>query len=716
MSELRFNPMLGTWTMVASHRQNRPQMPKNWCPFCPGSGKVPESYDVHKYDNDFPALSASPPEPDPVGSDFYKAVPAYGACEVILYSSDHTKTLHELPVPHIRKLVDLWVDRVADLSSRPTSKYVMPFENRGEEIGVTMPHPHGQIYAYSWIPQKIEVELQNAKKHHDATGECLVCRMNREEAEFGERIVFENESFYAYIPFFTDYPYGVFVTAKAHRPRITDLTDAEKTDLADILKVVTGTFDRIFNRPFPYMMAIHQNPVNSPEWKEAEGYYHFHIEFYTPLRAKRLIKYYATSETGAWAAANVAAVEAKAAEVRNAKLAYLADEDRPRFLKEFKAEFFKRYGKGDVALFSSPARINVIGEHIDYNGGKVFPAAIDRFLYLAVRKRADSKIVYDDLRFPGRMEFNLGDDFRYVKENGYANYLNGIVKLLRDGGHQVDRGFEILMFSNIPAGGGVSSSAALEVGFAWALKELFGLNLDRVEAAKLGQRSEHEFMNVKCGIMDQFSVAMGKKDQAMLLDTSNLEYRYVPLELGEYWIVVMNTNKKRELADSKYNERLGECMAGLAELKKHAKIDALCELSSEAFAPLASKIADETIRRRVRHCVTENERVREAVAALEAGNLARLGELLAASHVSLRDDYEVTGLELDTLFEEARKAEGCIGARMTGAGFGGCAIALVKKGAVKGFIEKVGAAYREKTSLEADFFACECGDGAMRIE
>lgn len=715
MSELRFNPMLGTWTMVASHRQNRPQMPKDWCPFCPGSGKVPDSYVVHKYDNDFPALSANPPAPDPVGSDFYKTSPAYGACEVILYSSDHSKTLHELPVPHIRKLVDLWIERVAELSGRPTSKYVMPFENRGEEIGVTMPHPHGQIYAYSWIPQKIEVELQNARKHHDATGECLVCRMNREEAEFAERIVFENESFYAYIPFFTDYPYGVFVTSKAHRPRIGDLTDAERTDLADILKVVTGSFDHIFNRPFPYMMAIHQNPVNSPEWKDAEGYYHFHIEFYTPLRAKRLIKYYATSETGAWAAANVAAVEAKAAEVRNAKLAFLADTDRPRFLEEFKAEFAKRYGGGPVALFASPARVNVIGEHIDYNGGKVFPAAIDRYLYIAIRKRTDSAIVYDDLRFPGVMRFDVKDDFAYVKENGYANYLNGIVKLLRDGGHGFDSGFELLMFSNIPAGGGVSSSAALEVGFAWALSDLFGFAVDRVTVAKLGQRSEHEFMNVKCGIMDQFSVAMGKKDNAILLDTATLKYRYVPLAVGDYRIVVMNTNKKRELADSKYNERLGECMTGLAELKKHAKIDALCELTPETFAPLAARLADETIRRRVRHCVTENARVNEAVAALEAGNLNRLGELLAASHASLRDDYEVTGLELDTLADEANRAEGCIGARMTGAGFGGCAIALVHRDFVKGFIGKVGAAYREKTGLEADFFACEPGDGVTRL-
>ena len=170
MAELRFNPLLGTWTMVASNRQNRPQMPKGWCPFCPGSGKVPEQYDVYKYDNDFPVLSQNPPEPDKVGSDFYLTKPSYGACEVLLYSSDHEKTLHELTVPHIRKLVDLWAARCTENAKVASNKYIMPFENKGEEIGVTMPHPHGQIYAYSWIPQKIQVELDNARAHHAAHG------------------------------------------------------------------------------------------------------------------------------------------------------------------------------------------------------------------------------------------------------------------------------------------------------------------------------------------------------------------------------------------------------------------------------------------------------------------------------------------------------------------------------------------------------------------
>jgi galactokinase len=703
--------------MVAANRQNRPQMPKDWCPFCPGSGKVPDSYVVHKYDNDFPVLSANPPVPDDVGSDFYAVKPASGACEVILYSSDHKKTLGELPVPHIRKLVDLWVERCVALGSNATNKYIMPFENKGEEIGVTMPHPHGQIYAYSWIPQKLQVELDNAVSHHKKTGECLICRMNREEASFAKRIVFENGSFVAYLPFFTDYPYGVFIVAKNHRNYLSDLAPTERDDLAEVLKIVTGSFDRIFDRPFPYMMVVHQNPVNSPEYDAAKEAYHLHIEFYTPLRGKRVIKYYASSESGAWAAANVASVETTAAEIRRAKLAYLADNDTVLLKKELLSEFTARFGVSDddISIFASPARINIIGEHIDYNGGKVFPAAIDRYLYLMIRRRSDTKIVYDDLRFAGERSFDINDAFAYNKDDDYANYLNGILKIMKDRGYSFDSGFDLLMFSTIPAGGGVSSSAALEVGFAYAVSETYGFGIDRVSLALMGQESEHTFMNVQCGIMDQFAVAMGKKDNAILLDCDTLEYRYVPLELGDYRIVVMNTNKKRQLADSKYNERYGECMTGLSIIQAHTNIKNLCEMTPSEFEKRAKTIVDATVRRRVKHCAYENDRVKSAVIALEKGNLEALGNLLYESHISLRDDFEVTGHELDSLYEEARRTPGCIGARMTGAGFGGCAIAFVRADAVSEFVTRVADGYRNRTGLEASFFACKSGDGVFRM-
>ena len=384
--------------------------------------------------------------------------------------------------------------------------------------------------------------------------------------------------------------------------------------------------------------------------------------------------------------------------------------------QELTERFDQEFGRGgERRRFFTPGRVNLIGEHIDYNGGKVFPAAIDRYLYVLLRKRPDTKIIYDDIRFPGALEFSSTETFCYRRENQYANYLNGMLAMLQKGGYKLTSGFEVLFFSKLPAGGGISSSAALEVGFGRAVAELFGFKVDAVTLAKMGQESEHTFMNMQCGIMDQFSIAMGKKECAMLLDTATLEYEYVPLVLGDYRIVVMNSNKQRALVDSKYNERCAECMEGLALLQKIKTVYNLCDLTSADLSAVEAAITDECIFKRVRHCITENERVLAAVAALKAGDLPKLGELLKASHDSLRRDYEVTGIELDALADTANAERGCLGARMTGAGFGGCAIALVQKDAVAEFTARVGKAYTEKTGLTASFFACEAGDGAHRV-
>ena len=386
--------------------------------------------------------------------------------------------------------------------------------------------------------------------------------------------------------------------------------------------------------------------------------------------------------------------------------------------RELPKDFVKIYGgtEDSVSVFSSPARINIIGEHIDYNGGMVFPAAINRYLYVAIRKRNDTKIIYNDARFPGTFEFDVNDNFSYKKENDYANYLNGILSQLKEKGFSFPCGFEILMASNVPAGGGISSSSALECGFAYAVSETFGFGIDRIEIAKLGQMSEHNFMNVNCGIMDQFIIAMGKKNTAVMLNCDTLEYQYAPLELGDYRFVVMNTNKQRKLADSKYNERRSQCEEALKILQDSGlKITALCQLTPDEWEKSKDAIKDEILLKRARHCIYENQRVKDAVKVLEAKNLPELGKLLNASHKSLKEDYEVTGIELDTLAEEAQKQNGCLGARMTGAGFGGCAIALVHKDSIDTFIENVQKAYTEKIGYAAGFFACESGDGVSRF-
>lgn len=381
-------------------------------------------------------------------------------------------------------------------------------------------------------------------------------------------------------------------------------------------------------------------------------------------------------------------------------------------------DFVRLYGGDarDVQVFSSPARINIIGEHIDYNGGMVFPAAINRYLYVAIRKREDSRIVYNDVRFPGTFEFDINDDFAFDKKNDYANYLNGILSQMKARGYEFDRGFEILMASNVPAGGGISSSSALECGFAYAVSETFGFSIDRVEIAKLGQMSEHNFMGVNCGIMDQFIIAVGKKDTAIKLNCATLEYEYAPLRMGDWRFVVMNTNKQRRLADSKYNERRSQCEEALRILQDSgAGISALCDLTPAQWEERKDAITDQTLLRRARHCVYENQRVKDAVSALNKNDFAELGRLLNASHKSLKEDYEVTGIELDTLAETAQKQDGCLGARMTGAGFGGCAIALVHKDRVEPFISSVQSAYTATVGYNAGFFECESGDGVSRV-
>ncbi len=315
MAELRYHPFIKDWIMIASHRQARPQMPKDWCPFCAGSGRVPDDYDVYKYDNDFPALSPEPPAPDDVATDFFETMPSYGKCEVILYSPDHNATLPQLSLPHVHKLVMLWQERLDVLREDPKVKYVYIFENRGKEVGVTMPHPHGQIYGYPFLPKKLGLETQAAKEHLADHGCCLFCHWRDEELADGRRVIFENDHFSVILPFFSEYPYGVYIISKAHKQYITDFSDAESLALAEIVRDTVGMLDSLFDKPFPYMMCMHNAPVNG---EDASAYYHFHIEFFPPLRSAEQIKYNASSETGAWAHCNTTAPEDKAVELREA--------------------------------------------------------------------------------------------------------------------------------------------------------------------------------------------------------------------------------------------------------------------------------------------------------------------------------------------------------------------------------------------------------------
>ena len=382
------------------------------------------------------------------------------------------------------------------------------------------------------------------------------------------------------------------------------------------------------------------------------------------------------------------------------------------------AEFSKIFGgDGQAELFFSPGRVNLIGEHTDYNGGHVFPCALTIGTYGVVRKRADRKLRLYSMNFSGTgiWETSL-DELTPCPEDRWTNYPKGVLWALQEKGYEVPFGFDLLVYGNIPNGSGLSSSASLEVLIGTIAKKFYGLDmLTMEEIAKIGQYSENHYNGVNCGIMDQFAVAMGKKNHAIYLDTATLEYEYAPLELGDARIVIACSNKKRGLADSAYNTRRSECETALQELQQVVKVDTLGDLSEEEFEQYKDAIKDPVRVRRARHAVYENQRTRKAAEALKKGDLAEFGRLMNESHVSLRDDYEVTGIELDTLAETAWEQPGVIGSRMTGAGFGGCTVSIVKNNAIDAFIENVGRKYESVIGYAADFYVVEAGDGARRL-
>ena len=382
---------------------------------------------------------------------------------------------------------------------------------------------------------------------------------------------------------------------------------------------------------------------------------------------------------------------------------------KQELIKKFEEEFGDDKGAG---VYFAPGRVNLIGEHTDYNGGHVFPCALTIGTYAVARLRDDDKLCLFSMNFEedGVGESRLAD-IETKKDGDWRNYPKGIVWAFGKKGYKVDKGLDILYFGNIPNGSGLSSSASIEVLTGFILKELFGFDVTNQDLALIGQFSENQYNGVNCGIMDQFAIAMGKKDCAIFLDTADLSYEYAPIILKGAKIVILNTNKKRGLGDSKYNERRSECEAALAALQTKLSIKSLGELTEEEFEANKELIGDPVKIKRAKHAVYENQRTIKAVKALKDNDLELFGKLMIASHDSLRDDYEVTGIELDTLVAEALKQQGVIGARMTGAGFGGCAVSIVKEEAVPAFIENVGKAYKDKIGYAADFYVVEIGDG-----
>lgn len=378
-------------------------------------------------------------------------------------------------------------------------------------------------------------------------------------------------------------------------------------------------------------------------------------------------------------------------------------------------KFAEVFGDSDGAkVYFAPGRVNMIGEHTDYNGGHVFPCALTIGTYGVARKRADRKLRFYSMNFDGLgiLESDL-DSLVPDKAAGWTNYPKGVMWAFKERGMVMDTGLDLLLNGTIPNGSGLSSSASVEVLTGSILRDLFGFDVTNQELALIGQFSENNFNGVNCGIMDQFAIAMGKEGHAIFLDTADLSFTYAPIKLEGAKIVITCSNKKRGLGDSKYNERRSECETALAELQKVTDIKSLGELTEEAFEELKDAIKDPVRQKRAKHAVYENQRTVRAVEALQKNDIVLFGELMNASHDSLRDDYEVTGIELDTLVEEARKVDGVIGSRMTGAGFGGCTVSIVKDEAIDTFISEVGKAYEAKIGYAADFYVVEIGDGPV---
>ena len=381
--------------------------------------------------------------------------------------------------------------------------------------------------------------------------------------------------------------------------------------------------------------------------------------------------------------------------------------------EELKHAFYTTFGEEADALFFSPGRINLIGEHTDYNGGHVFPAAITLGTYGAAKKRSDRTLRFYSANFEeaGIIEVSL-DHLTFDKADSWTNYAKGVLKFLQEAGHRIDSGMDVFIYGNIPNGSGLSSSASLELLIGIIAEELFDLEVTRLDLVKIGKQTENDFIGVNSGIMDQFAIGMGADNKAIYLDTNTLDYDLVPLDLGDNVIVIMNTNKRRELADSKYNERRSECETALSELQTKLAIKTLGDFDLETFDEYSYLIKEENRIKRARHAVSENQRTLEARKALEACNLVCFVRLMKASHVSLEHDYEVTGLELDTLVHTAWQQEGVLGARMTGAGFGGCGIAIVEKGKVEDFKTAVGKRYVEVVGYAPDFYVAEIASGS----
>ena len=650
--EMRWHPLRNEWVIFASHRQNRTFLPpKDYSPLSVTQSpefptELPQGdYEIAVFENLFPSMNLKAKRSE--------GVPAEGICEVVVFTKDPDTSLGELPIDRIKLILEVIGERTRALGQNPKIKYVLPFENRGVEQGVTLNHPHGQIYAYPFVPPIPAVFLASMKKHWEDKKTGLLDEIIRDEMRDGRRILVAEEDAVAFIPSFARYPYETWIAPTRATPYLHDLSSVELEAFARVLKSGLQKMDRLWSRPFPYLLNIFQAPVDSQPHPEA----HVHIQIYPPYRTRDRLKYLAGTELGGGVYVNDSLPEEKALELQKV---VITSPDK-------------------IVVARAHGRVNLMGDHTDYNNGFVLPTPIPQFTEVKLTLVEGNAVTLNSTPGAGqkvgrRTSYELGHELKSRRqEDEWADYLMGTTHILEMEGVHLT-GFNLEVSSNVPEGSGLSSSAALVMSFLKALRETFELPFNDLELARLGQRVENEYVGACVGIMDQIACILGHANEALFLDTQSLQFERVPLPTDKIELLTIHTGITHRNIGGGYKDRRMECEQACQELH----IASLRELSLSDLPKLAR--LSTTLRKRARHVITENARVLDTVAAIRKEDFLSLGKLFRDSHASLRDDFEVSLPEIDLLVKFLIQEKSVYGARLTGGGFGGSIVLVANKG------------------------------------
>ncbi|MFT4147912.1 MAG: galactokinase [Micrococcaceae bacterium] len=713
---MRYDVLRNEWVSFAAHRQTRTFLPKtSECPLCPTTDEfeteVPSnSYDVVVFENRFPSFKGShhPMTAEPLESSGMIR-PAFGRCEVTSYTPNHDDTFADLPVKRFRTVINAWAHRTKTLSEEEGIEQIFPFENHGRAIGVTLDHPHGQIYAYPYVTPTTKLMLDTAKeyikKHGNHPMEDVLAREHREE----ERILQQGKYFTSFVPFAARMPLEIHIVPHTQYADLSELADEERDELASMYKAVLEMIEGLYHDETAYIAAWHQAPV-----RQDREYGWLHLEITSPRRSEDKLKYLAGSEAAMGAFIADVLPEETAQRLKEARMTPHAVKKNREHSAERTTQYFEEaYGTKPDGIWAAPGRVNLIGEHTDYNEGFVFPFALDKTTHCAVKLTQGNTIEVASVFENNDVKTEtISTDLDKDKISDWAAYPLGVLWAFKTAGYDIPA-MEIMITSNVPIGAGLSSSAAIECAVALAINDLLDLNIPKKQLAAYCRQAENDVVGAPTGIMDQSASLLGEKDHALFLDCRSLDTDLVPLNLGkaDASILVIDTHVSHALADGEgYAARKASCDKA-AEL---LDVPTLRDVTQETLENVPDDMDLETAKR-MRHVVTENDRVLQAAKALKNGTIEDIGSLLDASHESMRDDFEISCPELDLAVATAQK-NGAIGARMTGGGFGGSAIAVVKNEDIETIKEAIYEAFLNAGYNTPSIFTVSAGSGATRIQ